>query len=68
VEGIRKIKEQDGKNIVLWGSISLAQSLIKENLVDEYRIQLCPTIIGGGKQLFPSLSSYKNVKLISLRK
>jgi dihydrofolate reductase len=49
---VRKLKMQNGKDIVLWGSISLAQSLIKENLIDEYHIQLCPTVVGGGRPLF----------------
>jgi dihydrofolate reductase len=34
-DAIRVFKKQPGKNMVMWGSISLAQSLIKENLVDE---------------------------------
>ena len=54
--------------MVLWGSISLAQSLIKDNLVDEYHIQVCPKIIGGGRALFPPLNSYADLKLVDIRK
>ncbi len=43
---IRNLKAKLGKNMVLWGSISLAQSLIKENLIDEYHLRICPTAIG----------------------
>ncbi|MGC4036401.1 MAG: dihydrofolate reductase family protein [Chitinophagaceae bacterium] len=53
VNAIRKLKSQPGKSIVLWGSISLAQALMKENLIDEYHIQLCPVINGSGRTLFP---------------
>ncbi len=67
-EEIKQMKEKEGKNIVLWGSISLAQSLIKENLIDEYHIQICPTIVGGGKPLFPNIDSYKNLNLTEFRK
>ena len=49
---IKKLKSLPGKNMVLWGSISLAQSLMKENLIDEYHIQLCPVLTGGGRSLF----------------
>lgn len=49
---IKKLKSLPGKNMVLWGSISLAQSLTKENLIDEYHIQLCPVLTGGGRSLF----------------
>jgi len=65
---IKKLKEKEGKNMVLWGSISLAQSLIRENLIDEYHLQVCPTITGGGRLLFPNLDQYKNLKLSSFKK
>jgi dihydrofolate reductase len=67
-DAIRKLKMQDGKNMVLWGSISLAQSLMKQNLIDEYHLQLCPTATGGGRSLFPEADNYMNMKLIELRK
>jgi dihydrofolate reductase len=65
---VKKLKEKEGKNIVLWGSISLAQSLIKENLIDEYHLQICPTIIGDGRPLFPNVDSYKSFKLVNFKK
>lgn len=68
VESIKDLKAQKGKDIVLWGSISLAQTLINEHLVDEYRIQLCPTTTGGGRLLFPGADSYKNLRLTDLKK
>lgn len=37
-----KLKSEPGKYLVLWGSTSLLQSLIKENLIDEYRLRICP--------------------------
>lgn len=49
---VRKWKEEKGKNMVLWGSISLAQSLIKADLIDEYEIRICPVVLGAGKPLF----------------
>ena len=68
VEKIKGLKEKEGKNMVLWGSISLAQSLIKADLVDEYHIQVCPVITGGGRPLFPALSVYTNLKLVDVKK
>jgi dihydrofolate reductase len=53
--------------MVLWGSISLAQSLMKENLVDEYHIQLCPVLTGGGRSLFTGDVNPRNLKLVELR-
>jgi dihydrofolate reductase len=66
-DAIRKLKMKEGKDIVVWGSISLAQSLMKQNLIDEYHLQLCPTAIGGGRPLFPEAGSYRNMKLIELK-
>ena len=68
IDKIKELKNNPGKDIVLWGSISLAQSLIKEDLIDEYHLQICPTIIAGGRSLFPDMNQYKNLKLIDFKK
>jgi dihydrofolate reductase len=68
IEAVKKLKQQDGKDMVLWGSISLAQDLIKADLIDEYHLQVCPTVTGGGKSLFPDLSHYKELELIDVKK
>jgi dihydrofolate reductase len=58
VAEIRRLKAQDGKHMVLWGSLSLAQDLMAADLIDEYHLQICPTMVGGGRHLFPTLPSY----------
>ncbi len=68
VAEIKKLKNADGKNMIIWGSITLAQSLIKANLIDEYYLQVCPTVIGGGRLLMPDLENYKHLDLISVKK
>ena len=52
VEEIRKMKQQPGMDMVLWGSISLAQDLMKANIIDEYHFRIVPVILGGGTFLF----------------
>jgi dihydrofolate reductase len=64
---IRKMKAEDGKNLVLWGSLSLAQQLIAANLIDEYHLQICPTVVGGGRPLFPALPGYAALQRVSVR-
>jgi dihydrofolate reductase len=49
---VSKLKQQAGKNIVIWGSLSLAQLLIGERLIDEYRLVVCPLVLGSGRRLF----------------
>jgi dihydrofolate reductase len=66
-EAIKKLKLLPGKDMVLWGSISLAQALMKENLVDEYHIQLCPVLTGGGRKLFPDQSDLNRLNLLEVR-
>ena len=67
-DAIRKLKTLPGKNMVMWGSISLAQSLMTENLFDEYHLQLCPVLTGGGRRLFHKGKDHLNFKLVNLRK
>ena len=68
VAAIKKLKLLPGKDIVIWGSISLAQSLMRENIIDEYHIQLCPVLTGGGRNLFPQQMNITELNLLELRK
>ena len=67
IAAIRELKLQPGKDMVLWGSISLAQSLMKENLIDEYHIQLCPVLTGGGRRLFSQEIKFSKLNLLEIR-
>ena len=67
IAAIRELKLQPGKDMVLWGSISLAQSLMKENLIDEYHIQLCPVLTGGGRRLFSQEINLRKLNLLEIR-
>jgi dihydrofolate reductase len=49
---VARLKGQSGKDIVVWGSISLAQSLVNEGLIDEYRLVVCPIVLASGRPLF----------------
>lgn len=49
---VATLRKQDGKDLIIWGSISLAQSLMKKGLIDEYQLVMCPAVLGGGKPLF----------------
>jgi Dihydrofolate reductase len=62
IEYIRQLKATPGKNFILWGSISLAQTFMKENLIDEYRLHVCPVVTGGGGKLFKEAINLKLVE------
>lgn len=62
-EQITVLKKQQGKNILLFGSATLAQTLAQYNLIDEYCIILNPVYIGGGKPLLSILPEYVHLQL-----
>ena len=51
-EEVARLKREPGKDMVVWGSLSLVQSLMQDDLVDEYRLWICPLVLGDGKRLF----------------
>ena len=68
INEIRDLKAGAGKDIVLWGSISLANSLMKENLIDEYHLRICPVVLGSGKKLFEDISERLKLKLVNFKR
>ena len=47
-----RLKEMPGKDIWICGGSSIIQPLVRENLIDEYRVSIIPTILGDGIPLF----------------
>jgi dihydrofolate reductase len=52
VEGIKKLKQQDGPDLQVHGSSNLIQTLLKHDLVDELWLKIFPVTLGKGKRLF----------------
>jgi dihydrofolate reductase len=52
MEEITKLKQQDGPDLVVHGSATLAQTLIQNKLVDEIRLLVYPLVLSTGKRLF----------------
>ena len=66
VEYVAELKEQDGGDIGIHGSISLAQSLLRAELIDELRLAVAPTVAGHGRRLFDGQSELQRFELIEV--
>lgn len=64
---MKAIKEQPGKNIIIFGSPSVSQLLIEEDLIDDYWIWINPVIFGRGIPLFARSEELKKLKLETSR-
>jgi len=62
---IRELREQDGGNLLVMGSPTLARTLLGKNLVDELRLLLMPVLLGGGKSIFPDDGALRTLELVS---
>jgi dihydrofolate reductase len=64
---INQLKRELEGNMLLIGSPTLVQSFIREKLIDEYRINVNPVIIGRGIPLFENINERANLKLLNTR-
>ena len=53
---VRRLKQQPGQAIVLYGSGSLVSQLTHMSLINEYRLMVCPVVLGTGRSLFQGAS------------
>jgi dihydrofolate reductase len=52
-EAVTKLKEEEGSDILVFGSADLVYALLQRDLVDELRLMFFPVVLGSGKRLFP---------------
>jgi dihydrofolate reductase len=64
---VAKLKEQPGKDMVLWGGSRMVSSFMNLGLIDEFRILVNPVILGGGKPLFSDQKERQKLELISTK-
>lgn len=66
-EEISNLKRQNGKDILIAGSSVLVQTLIENNLIDEFSLLVYPVVLGTGKRLFKDGINTK-LKLLETKK
>lgn len=63
VDAVAKLKEQPGKDLLIYGSGDLVGTLMAHDLIDEYRLIIHPTVVGKGRRLFPEGSEAPPLRL-----
>lgn len=64
IEEVNRLKNQSGKDIIVYGGANFVSSLIRENLIDEYNLFVNPVAVGKGMTIFNNLNRKLNLKLV----
>jgi dihydrofolate reductase len=67
VEFIRKLKNEEGKDIFIMGGGLLAKPLFEANLIDEVGVNIHPVLLGSGIPLFHEMSHQIDLELIECK-
>ncbi len=66
-EEIENMKQEQGRDIVIYGSASIVQTLTNLGLIDEYQLLVYPVVLGSGKLLFKDIKDRVNLKLLQAK-
>jgi dihydrofolate reductase len=61
---VAKLKEEEGGDLLIYGSGDVVDELTQHGLIDEYRLMVHPVLVGSGKKLFQGLTSTTGLKLV----
>jgi dihydrofolate reductase len=64
VEEVNRRKNQEGKDLIVYGGAGFVSSLIKHNLIDEYHLFVNPVAIGSGMTIFSEVGGKYRLKLL----
>jgi dihydrofolate reductase len=67
IAAVKRLKQEDGPNLVTQGSTELVHALLADDLVDAMSIFTVPIVLGGGKKLFVDGSAPHSFKLTGSR-
>jgi dihydrofolate reductase len=64
IEGVRRVKSQDGPDLIVWGSSTLTSVLLEQGLVDEVVLLVYPVLLGRGKRCFSDSANPRELALV----
>jgi dihydrofolate reductase len=65
---VRKLKKQPGKDLLLQGSGMLFNFLMRENLIDVYKLMVHPVVIGHGNHLFQDTDGVRKLRVVDSKR
>jgi dihydrofolate reductase len=66
-EEVSELKQQSGKDILVFGSAQLVHTLMQHDLIDEYRLMVFPIVVGKGKRLFGDVGETRAMRLVDTK-
>ena len=67
MEGIRRVRSEDGPDLVVWGSSTLTSVLLEQGLADEVVLIVYPILLARGKRLFDEQTDPHELALVSTK-
>jgi dihydrofolate reductase len=64
---IQRLKKQQGKDMIIWGGVTIASAFLEKKLFDEYRISIAPIVIGKGISISKEITKGLRLKLLHTR-
>ncbi len=66
-QGVRRLKSQDGPDLIVFGSSTLTPMLLDEGLVDDVVLMVYPVLLGRGKRVFSDRFAARELALVSTK-
>lgn len=67
IEGVRRLKSEDGPDLIIWGSSTITSPLLDAGLVDELVLVIYPVLLGRGKRLLAETMNARELAFVSTR-
>lgn len=66
-EEISNLKQQPGKDMIMWGGVGIVSTFTQLGLIDEYRIWVAPVVLGSGMSLCKGIKHRLDMKLLKTK-